>query len=266
MKVIDGFTFYNEFQILSYRLHILYDVVDYFIVVEATHTFMGTPKPLFFKENIHLYEKFKSKIIHVVVDNLPCLPPNVDKGEQWLNEKFQRNCIDAGIQSLQLQPEDLIMITDVDEIPDPRTVAVIKNGDIPITFNILMMDLYYYNLCTQYVPKWYHAKIISYEHYKTIKVCDNIRLTFDRPVIPRGGWHLSYFGTPSFIQNKTKTTPHQEFNNETNVDISVIEDRIKKCKDAYGRDMDPIHLPIVKNTYLPLLYEVFLINFAFIEI
>lgn len=263
MKIVDGFTFYNEFQLLSYRLHLLYDVVDFFIIVEATHTFMGTPKPLLYKENAHLFDKFKSKIIHVVVDNLPFLIPDVQKGEQWLNEKFQRNCIDIGIKHLSLQPEDLIMITDVDEIPDPRTLNAIKQGRATITFNILVMDLYYYNLYTRYETKWFHAKIISHQEYTRLNVvCDTIRLTFDCPAISYGGWHLSYFGSPSFIQNKTKTTPHQEFNHETNVDLSVIEERIKQGKDVYNRGVDPQRIEIQKNDYVPMLYEVFLMNFA----
>jgi|LauGreDrversion4_2_1035121.scaffolds.fasta_scaffold00927_14 beta-1,4-mannosyl-glycoprotein beta-1,4-N-acetylglucosaminyltransferase len=262
-KIVDAFTFYNEIQLLSYRLHLLYDVVDVFIIVEANHTFMGTPKTSLFQEQVHLFEKFKSKIVHVIVDNLPCLPPDVSKGEQWLNEKHQRNCIDVGLQQLALDKEDFIVITDLDEIPDPRTLSLIKQGSIPVQFSILLMDLYYYNLCTQYEKKWFHAKIISYGHYKDLnKVCDTLRLTFDCPIIPRGGWHLSYFGSPSFVKHKTETTPHQEFNNAMTRDLSVIEERMKQGKDAYNRGVDPIHIPIVKNTYLPILFEVFLINFA----
>jgi beta-1,4-mannosyl-glycoprotein beta-1,4-N-acetylglucosaminyltransferase len=262
-KIVDAFTFYNEIQLLSYRLHVLYDIVDYFIIVEANHTFMGTPKPSLLEEQIHLFAKFKSKIIHVMVDNLPCLPPDVSKGEQWLNEKHQRNCIDVGIQHLALDKDDLILITDLDEIPDPRTLMRIKEGIIPVQFNILLMDLYYYNLCTRFENKWFHAKIISYEYYRKInKVCDTLRLTFDCPIIPQGGWHLSYFGSPSFVKHKTETTPHQEFNNPTTRDLSVIESRIKEGKDAYDRGVDPLHIPITKNEYLPFLFEVFLINFA----
>ena len=51
IKIVDCFTFYNELDLLLYRLNILYDVVDYFIIVEATHTFTGIEKNLFFKEN-----------------------------------------------------------------------------------------------------------------------------------------------------------------------------------------------------------------------
>lgn len=264
MRLIDGFIFYNEFQILNYRLHLLYDVVDAFILVESTHTFMGTPKPLLFKENAHLFDKFKSKIIHVVVDNMPHLPPVVEKGEQWNNENHQRNCINLGLQQLILREDDLIMITDVDEIPDPRTLTRIKSGEIPITFHILMMDLYYYNLCTRFETKWYHPKIISYQEYtRSGKSCSELRLSATQYIISNGGWHLSYFGSPLFIQNKTKVFSHQEFNNETNNDLSVIQERILKGTDIYHRETNRIaHIPIQENTYLPLGYELFFLSFA----
>jgi beta-1,4-mannosyl-glycoprotein beta-1,4-N-acetylglucosaminyltransferase len=87
MKIIDCFTFYNEFDILHYRLAALYDHVDYFILVEARTTHAGNPKPLFYMENEHLYERFRDKIIHMAVD-LPFKSPNINynNAEQWKNE------------------------------------------------------------------------------------------------------------------------------------------------------------------------------------
>ena len=50
-KIVDCFTFYNETDLLKYRLRVLDDTVDYFILVEARQTHAGNPKPLFYKEN-----------------------------------------------------------------------------------------------------------------------------------------------------------------------------------------------------------------------
>ena len=63
MKIIDAFTFYNELDLLLYRLTALDHIVDYFIIVEATKTHAGKDKPLFFEENKHLYGKFMNKIV-----------------------------------------------------------------------------------------------------------------------------------------------------------------------------------------------------------
>ena len=98
MKIIDGFTFYNELDMLYYRLSVLDDVVDYFIIVEATKTHAGKDKPLFFEDNKHLYEKFMHKIIHIVDEEL--IVPDTTKNEQWYNEIHQRDEIKKGLEIL----------------------------------------------------------------------------------------------------------------------------------------------------------------------
>ena len=73
MKIIDCFIFYNELDLLTYRLNLLNNIVDYFIIVESTHTFVGKEKKLFFDENKHLFENFNNKIIFltIIMSNKP---------------------------------------------------------------------------------------------------------------------------------------------------------------------------------------------------
>ena len=113
-KIIDCFIFYNELELLTYRLNILNDFVDFFVLVESTLTFVGKEKPLFYQENKHLFEKFNDKIIHVVVDDFPYKNPNIESREQWENERFQRNCISRGLNKLSLQNNDVNTNTDID--------------------------------------------------------------------------------------------------------------------------------------------------------
>jgi len=205
-KIVDCFTFYNELEMLKYRLAVLNNVVDYFIIVESTHTFVGKEKQLYFEENKNMFSEFMGKIIHVVVNDFPHKYPNVDatKGEVWSNEKFQRNAISRGINQISemLSPTDLIIITDLDEIPNPKTLEGLKSTPNNETIGTLVMDLYYYNLNTKIIDKWYLPKIISYASYKRFKKCDDIRHTRTPTTIANGGWHLSYFGNKNFIQNK----------------------------------------------------------------
>ena len=63
-KIYDIFTFFNELELLEIRLNILDKYVDYFVLVEATETFSGKPKKLYYEENKHLFKKFEHKIIH----------------------------------------------------------------------------------------------------------------------------------------------------------------------------------------------------------
>ena len=260
VKVIDCFIFYNELDLLTYRLNILNDIVDYFVIVESTHTFVGKEKKLFFNEQKHLFEKFNKKIIHIIVDNFPYKYPNVniDNNDVWKNEFFQRNAISQGINCItELLDTDVIIISDVDEIPDPRTLYKIKNGDIIIDINILQMDFYYYNLNTK-LGKWFLCKIVSYKKYKELNIsCNDIR-NINCIQILNGGWHLSYFGDKHFIQNKIQNFSHQEYNNSTYTELESIQEKIRNCKDLYGRNIDVYRIKIEENNYLPIEYHTYL--------
>ena len=261
VRIIDCFIFYNELELLTYRLHLLHDVVDYFIIVESTHTFTGKEKKLFFNENKHMYEQFSSKIIHIIVDDFPykCTDTAISAENVWKNEYFQRNAISRGIQSItDVSNSDAIIISDLDEIPDPRTLDKIKNDDIKVTINVLQMDLYYYNLNMKFIGKWNLCKIISYEQYHALnKPCNNIRgMVCD--AIPNGGWHLSYFGNAAFIMNKIQNFSHQEYNNEWYTNVSKIEERVQNGRDLYDRSTDMQKIEIKDNNYLPVDYQKYL--------
>ena len=85
IKIIDCFTFYNDVDLLIYRLNLLYDIVDYFIIVEASLTDSCNGQKMCFKENEKLFEKFKDKIIHIVIDNANI---DISKNQQFVNEKM----------------------------------------------------------------------------------------------------------------------------------------------------------------------------------
>ena len=262
MKIIDCFIFYNELDLLTYRFNLLNNIVDYFIIVESTHTFIGKEKKLFFNENKHLFENFRNKIIHIIVDDFPYKYHNVNicNNDVWNNEYFQRNAISHGINYIKdLSQYDVIIISDLDEIPDPYTLDKIKKGDIIVDINILEMDLYYYNLNTRSPSKWPLCKIISYKKYNELNIsCNDIRITQCSNIL-NGGWHLSYFGDKYFIQNKIQNFSHQELNNANYTDLDKIENRVKKSSDLYDRDSCKFEkIKIENNTYLPPYYDKYL--------
>ena len=263
-KIIDCFIFYNELDMLKYRLNILDNVVDYFVLVESTHTFIGKEKTLFYNENKHLFEKFNHKIIHIIVDDFPHKYPNINinKEEQWVNEKFQRNCISRGIDKLNLNNEDIITIMDVDEIPHPKILLQIKMNN-NLSINILEMDFYYYNLNSKMDHKWYHSKILTFKKYIELNItCDNIRF-FNCPIIHNGGWHLSYFGNEEFIKNKIENFSHQEFNKFEFTDEEHIKSRIKNGRDLFDRSNKICYINIDDNTNLPPEYDNYLTQFYY---
>ena len=268
-KIVDCVTFYNELEMLTYRLNLLYNIVDYFVIVEARQTFVGASKALYFDENKHLFEEFSDKIIHIIVD-LPFTKDtiNISKGDQWTNEKYQRNSISKGLEQIehQLSLDDVIVIADLDEIPDPNTLNKIKTGQILIKNGIssLEQDLYYYNLNSRHNEKWHHAKVLTVNKYKELGItCEEIRFQKCATIV-NGGWHLSYFGNTSFIKNKIENFAHQEYNSAKYTDTEEIQKKIATCSDLFGRDTSinsMTYVDIYNNYYLPPLYNTYLKSF-----
>lgn len=263
MKIVDCFIFYNELDLLNYRLHILNEIVDYFVIVESSHTFIGKEKPLFFEMNKHLFDFCKDKIIHIVVDDFPYIYPNchVSQDHQWRNEEFQRNQIKRGIDMIDLHEDDIIIISDLDEIPDSITIQKIKSGIIHVDFHSLQMDLYYYNLYTIRNQKWNEAKILTFNKYKQQSCCHDIRFS-NCPSIPSGGWHLAYFGDEHFIQNKIRNFSHQEYNNHYFTNSDFISKKISNSEWLFDNNQPLYYIPLNNNKYLPYQYEIYLSNFV----
>jgi len=127
-KIIDCFTFFNELDLLKFRLAELYDKVDHFILIESTKTFTGQVKPLYYSLNKDEFEKWNDKIIHVVVTDMPINLPQYKIDElvalpeirniNWVREHHQRRSVVKGLNRLNLNFDDVIIMSDLDEITD----------------------------------------------------------------------------------------------------------------------------------------------------
>lgn len=250
MKIIDCFIFYNELDLLEFRLELLDNIVDKFVLVESTKTFVGKKKPLFYKENEKRYSKYLNKIHHVIVDNL-------DSENVWINETTQRNGIHKGLEKLKLVDGDLIIISDADEIIDPKTLFNLKKNNSVKSVMNLVQDLYYYNITCKFDGDWKMSKIMDYKTYKTKPIPQQIRQTAGKDV-PNGGWHFSYFGDVNFIKNKIMNFSHQEYNNEIYYNEDHLIDVIKHGKDLFRRQDQNINFKLIdpkNNNYLPEGYK-----------
>jgi len=222
-KVVDCFTFYNELDLLEYRLNILNDTVDHFVLVESTKTHMGLDKPLYYSDNKERFSKFNDKIIHIIVEDL--IIPNE---EQLDNEKHQQNYIHVGIEQLNLSDYDYILISDVDEIPDPTIINMHKHSNTIIPFANLKQDVYQHNLNYKNNEVWVMPKIITHlEYVKHGSLPSKIRSYIAPSTIEKSGWRLSNFGGTNSIKHGVKLTK----------------------------------IPIKDNMYLPPNYETFLSMF-----
>ena len=268
--IVDSFIFYNEIALLNYRLEILNEFVDYFILVESTHTFTGKEKPLYYNENKSMFEKFNKKIIHIIVKDFPYKYPNINFAykHQWENEYFQRNCIIRGMRVLKdkFKNEDIILTSDIDEIPDPNILLKIKNNTLIFdkkNLNKLTLDMYYYNLHYKVGDgqNWNGIKLLTWEAFK------NIRLTFQQMrvwehthhvnAVAFGGWHLSYFGDIDFIIKKIQSFAHQEYNNDNYLNKEKLKNAIEKGINFIG-GLDLQYIKIKDNVNLPPKYDIYL--------
>ena len=164
-----------------------------------------------------------------------------------------------------MELDDIIIIADLDEIPDPTTLTKIKNSELTINNGIcnLEQDLYYYNLNSRHDAKWNHCKILTVKKYKELGItCDAIRFA-NCGTIVKGGWHLSYFGNLQFIKNKLENFAHQEYNSAKYTDTSEIQKRIDNYSDLFNRESTNCirKIEINDNDYLPSLYERYLTAF-----
>lgn len=269
MKIVDCFIFYNELDMLMFRLESLYLYVDFFVLVESLFTHSGKEKKLYYNENKFLFEKYNSKIIHIILDDFPYKFPNIDYSlnQQWENENYQRNSIKCGIDGtdgkITLNNEDIIIVSDLDEIPDNKLLSAIKENEFIVNdIYSLEQDFYYYNLNSRFYNKWCYSKILSFKKYKEMNFSFQEIRYLNCEKILKGGWHLSYFGDKYFIQNKIQNFGHQEYNNNNYTNLDVIESRIKTQTDLYGRSNQDIEKISVKNNnYLPHNYENFLVKY-----
>jgi len=260
MKIYDCFMYYNEDTILNLRLNYLNKFVDFFVIVESRYNHKGEKKKLNF--NINKYLDFKNKIKYLILDKLPsnteAIIDNDDEGEKsrkyilngYKRDHFQRNHITKGIQDANL--EDIILISDIDEIPNLEKINFGSIKNKLILFNQKMcyykLNLYQKNYtwvgsraCKKKFllnPQWLRdIKDKSYPYWRLDVLFSDKKYT-DIFFVKNGGWHFSYLNTPKLIDEKLRSYTHHreyELNSLTN---KQIEDRIKNRESIYNLNLD----------------------------
>lgn len=197
----------SELDLLDFRLNELEGRVDHHVLIEATQTHRGMPKPLTFQENKDRYVKWESKITHIVVDGFPDPDPSHTPREAaWAREHFQR---DSAVPFLEdfCSPDDIILISDLDEFPSDEALA--WNGTGAVT---LMQRTFHSAVDYEYPEPTYTSVIARAKMVFTwggmARVRDN---RYSYPVIKDGGFHFSWLGTAQERRDKlTRATCHLE--------------------------------------------------------
>ena len=224
MRIFDCFMYFDEEIVLDTRLNYLDPYVDYFVIIESCYTHRGDKREL--KFDIKKYEKFKDKIIYKVYDQIPNKIEKVlendnedTKSSKYImnalyRENGQRNFISEGVK--EANDEDLILVSDVDEIPKLSNIDIKKFSQKIILFK---QDMFYYkfnlklpniewtgtkgckkkdlinaqwlrNIKDRKYPLYRLDTFFSKNKYISIKIIDN------------GGWHFSNIKSAEEIEHK----------------------------------------------------------------
>ncbi len=254
--VFDCTPFFNEIDLLEMRMNILDPYVDYFLIEEATVTFSGEKKELFFEKYRDRFDAFKDKIIHVVVDDTP------EHFSTHERDYYQKNKILEGLKKAGATNDDIIIMGDADEIPNPKVLEnIIQNFDKTKVYHLAQRNFYgFINIeeksgnilsITGDFPgisggdrKWLGTKVTSMQNVPEegiVRLRDIIPVTDERSVrIADGGWHFSYMGgchetNPlERMGVKIKAAAHQEYNDREI--LAETMDRLVLGQDIFGRD------------------------------
>lgn len=269
--VYDCFQFFNELDILKLRLHVMAPVVDKFVISEATETFSGMKKPLYYEENKAMFAEFSDKIIHIVVKDTP-------KGDTHERDTFQKNAVGRGLSGCK--DDDIVIFSDLDEIPNPEKIKQVietiqenkENAQNKVYHMAQRLFYCYLNMeevsgnllayCGEFEgverKQWLGTKICRYAVAKTMPLgelrwpkCKEVGIR-----VADGGWHFGYMGgskeadVRKRVAEKVRSAAHQEYNNKTI--LSEVDDKIKDGEDIFGRDACFIQTEI-DDTYPPYL-------------
>ena len=252
--------YFDEEVVLDVRLNTLDKYVDYFVIVESSFTHKGDNKNLMFNHN--KFEKFKNKIIYLVYDKQPkgieAVNENDSEDEKSikyilnaaLRENGQRNFIQNGLN--KAEDNDIILISDVDEIPNLSEVNFNNISEKIIMFH---QDMFYYKFDLK-IPNllWTGTKGCRKKYLLSPQWLRNVK---DRKYFPfridilfsekkyssikfinNGGWHFSYIKTAEEIEHKLKSYLHHREFDEQSLSVEEIQNIIENKKAIYDLKVD----------------------------
>ena len=251
MKIYDCFNFFNELDILELRLNILYDTVDFFIIFESNLTHSGQNKPFYFEQNKDRFSKFLDKIISYKIYDNPSdfvnLPNTEDielqkiygfmKTTKRFNPYFQGDYGRDYFQKesvrrplVNCEENDIIIISDADEIPDPKVLKQLDKLDLNNTIYSLNQTMYYFYLNVLKENEWCGSKMGLYKNMKKYSFNEIRGDSSLSSIIHKAGWHFSFMGGEEMVKNKMLSYSARDM-----VDHNVLS----KIKLNMENNMDP---------------------------
>ena len=252
MKIFDCFTFNDENLILELRLNELNEYVDFFVIVEFGENHQGNKKGKQINDN--LLNKFKNKIRYFYFEKLN---KNLTS---WERENYQRNFIQKGLYDAE--KNDLIIISDLDEIPNLKSINI-NIKETVLAFRQIN-TMYKFNLVRD--TDWIGSKLCKFKNLKSPQWLRSLKvrkkysyLRIDKlfaknyinsfKIIENGGWHFGWIRNINQIINKVESFAHTEFNNDKFKDFDFINECIQRKvnfmdKNEKLKQIELINLPM----------------------
>lgn len=276
-KLYDCFPFFNELDLLELRLRELDDVVDYFVLVEARQTFRGDKKPLYFLENKERFSNYAHKIRHLVVDSFPQA-----KGK-WDCEIYQRNYLSHGLDDAR--PQDLVLLSDVDEIPKAEILAV-RKADPPENRKVLCFELrwfFFYLNTVHRSQRWVRIgpRLARWSLYTSMQSMREVRAPVsgmrdwlrwlravyhlrgpvEREIIKDAGWHFTWMGGPeAYVYKHQSIVKHSRQRDHMDLEEAVLGIKNAVSENGYLDRLElddsfPQYLRDNRGKFSHLLYD-----------
>ena len=254
--------FFDEEMMLDLRLNILDKYVDKFVITEATYMHSGKPKKLLF--DINKFSKFKNKIIYNVIDKEPSDIETIyekdndekdTRGQKLANNSNKREHLQREMAQESLRnadPEDIIFINDIDEIPNLKGVNF-NTINKKLIFFKQKMFFYKFNLLHEELI-WTGSRACR---KKNLISPQNLRDTKDKiyPIwrldimfsklkynsihyVNNGGWHFSNIKSPEDIEKKFLNFLHHQDFEYSGLNLSDIKKMVADKKILYDHCSD----------------------------
>ena len=253
--IFDCFLFFQEIDILLIRLDYLYDLVDKFIIVEAAESFTGKKKEFIFEKNIKLFEKYIDKIHYHKIDDrhknyksiteflinknemiyskIKFFMHNHDYYDKekihYILDSYHRECIHIPLSKI-CNDDDLIILSDLDEIPNRKIIKNIRDIKKPL---VCKQNEFKYFLNLYSNNNWLGSTILKYTDLKATSLNIIRRESNKFNIVFPGGYHFTSIGKEKDIINKIENWGHQEFNQK--IIKKNLMKNIKTGRDIFYR-------------------------------
>lgn len=234
---MDGFSFDGEWPVLWARCRELADVADVMVVCEANRTHQGDVRDTFLPVGVHhVAAGLPSGLVWVTADLAMYDGTGrggVGSGHMHEREREQRSSIRQGFVQAGVDDDDLVFVSDVDEIPS--AAAFVEAAPRSREVVGIEQRMHVWRLCWRWPGTWVGTTVSRFgDHYDPS--AQRALRALGMPVTEAGGWHLSSQGGPDAVRTKFLRFSHAELLPR----LDTLPDLADRGVDVHGTSLDHV--------------------------